>query len=124
MNSNNWQTLFLIAQGEGGGGGAPTWDIYSFIPFIAIGVLFYLMLIRPERKKRSEMNKMLENLKKNDHVVTIGGIYGVVVNLGPKAEEVTIRVDEGSNTRIRVLRSAISRVLTNDDGTDEKSSAR
>ena len=48
-------------------------------PFLMIAVLFYLLMIRPERRKRAELAEMLQNLKKNDRVVTIGGIYGTVV---------------------------------------------
>ena len=84
-------------------------------PFIVIGVLFYLLMIRPERRKRAAMSTMLDHLKKNDRIVTIGGIYGVVVNVQQGSDDVTIRVDEGSNTRLRVLRSAISRIVTDED---------
>ena len=65
-----------------------------------IGVLFYVLMIRPERRKRAELSQMLANLKKNDRVVTIGGIFGTVVNVQQGLEEVTIKVDEGSNTKI------------------------
>lgn len=82
---------------------------------LLLGVMFYLILIRPERRKRAEMSKMLEELKKNDRVVTIGGIYGTVVNVQKGSEDVTLRVDENNNTRMRVLRSAISRVVTDTD---------
>ena len=53
---------------------------------------------------------MLDNLKKNDRVVTAGGIFGTVVAVQPDA--VVLRVDENANTRIRVQRSSISRVVT------------
>jgi preprotein translocase subunit YajC len=82
------------------------------LPWIVIGVLFYLMLIRPERRKRAELDQMLRSLKKNDRVVTAGGIFGTVVQASQDADEVTLRVDESNNTRIRVLRSSISRVIT------------
>lgn len=88
---------------------------------LLLGVMFYLMLIRPERRKRQEMTKMLDNLKKNDRVVTIGGIYGTVVNAQKGLDEVTLRVDENNNTRMRVLRSAISRVIS-DTNVEEKPS--
>jgi preprotein translocase subunit YajC len=83
-------------------------------PLLLIGVLFYFMLIRPEKRKQSEVARMQQNLKKNDRVVTIGGIIGVVVNAAQGSDEVTIRVDESSNTRVRVLRSAVSRVLSSE----------
>ena len=76
--------------------------------FVIIGVMFYMMILAPDRRKRSEHSRMLEALKKNDHVVTIGGIFGTVVNV--QQDEVTIRVDD--NAKIRVLRSSISRVET------------
>jgi preprotein translocase subunit YajC len=54
---------------------------------------------------------MLENLKKNDRVITVGGIYGVVVNVAKGSEDITIRVDDGNNTRLRVVRSAQPRTF-------------
>ena len=91
-----------------------------WFPFIVIGVLFYFLLIRPERRKRTEVSQMLDNLKKNDHVVTIGGIYGVVINAQKGSEDVTIRVDDGNNTKLRVLRTAISRVVSTARGRREE----
>jgi preprotein translocase subunit YajC len=110
----------LLAQ-EGGGGGPLSLLAGPIFPFIVIGVLFYFLLIRPDRRKRAELSQMLDNLKKNDHVVTVGGIHGVVVNASPGSEDVTIRVDEGSNTKLRVLRSAISRVASDEDGEKKES---
>jgi preprotein translocase subunit YajC len=107
----------LLAEADGGGGrGAFPFDM--LLPFVAIFFLFYFLMIRPERRKRAEMSLMLENLKKNDRVVTIGGIHGVVVNVQKGSNDVTIRVDE--NTRLRVLRTAISRVLSDEDVDDKK----
>ena len=98
-------TGILLAQADGAA--APGWDMW--VPFVIIGLMFYLLLIRPERKKRAEMTKMLNNLKKNDRI-----------NVTPSSEEVTIRVDDSNNTRIRILRSAISRVQS-DGESDDKS---
>lgn len=85
-----------------------------FLPFLFIAVLFYLLMIRPERRKRAELAEMLRNLKKNDRVVTIGGIHGTVVNTQKDSDEVTIKVDESTNTKLRMQRSAIARVLASD----------
>lgn len=84
--------------------------------FAIIGVLFYFILIQPERRKKAEMARAMDNLKKNDRIVTIGGIFGTVVNVQKGNEDVTIRIDDNSNTRMRILRSAISRVINADDG--------
>ncbi|MBP86091.1 MAG: preprotein translocase subunit YajC [Planctomycetaceae bacterium] len=91
-------------------------------PMIIIGLLFYFLIARPERKRKAEMNDMLGNLKKNDRVVTVGGLYGVVVNVSKDAEDVTLRVDDSNNTRLRVLRSAISRVIVDSDNSGSKDS--
>jgi preprotein translocase subunit YajC len=93
------------------------------IPFLVIGMLFYLLLIRPERRKRLEMDKMLEGLNKDDQVITAGGIWGVVVNASKGSEYITVRVDEGNGTKLRILRSAVSRVITNDSSTATKESS-
>jgi preprotein translocase subunit YajC len=100
---------------------AGTWDMINmFWPILAIGVMFYLLLVMPERRKRAETTKMQESLKKNDRVLTIGGILGVVVNTQKGNDLVTIRVDESNNTRIDVLRSSILRVLGDDKASGDK----
>lgn len=81
-------------------------------PILLIGLLFYLLLVRPEKRKQADVQRMQQSLKKNDRVVTVGGIVGVVVNAAQGSDEVTLRVDENNNTRLHVLRSAVSRVLS------------
>ncbi|HEV7279998.1 MAG TPA: preprotein translocase subunit YajC [Pirellulaceae bacterium] len=91
--------------------------IGPFVPILLIGVLFYFLMLQPERKKQADQKKMLSEMKTNDQVVTIGGILGVVSNMSDKY--VTLRIDEKSNAKIRVLRSSISRVLSADDLKEE-----
>lgn len=88
--------------------------LQALFPIIAIGALFYFMLLRPERQRKAQMASMLDNLKKNDRIVTVGGIYGTVVNSQPGTSDVTIKVDESNNTRLRIQRSAIARVVTDE----------
>ena len=73
-------------------------------------IVGYLLLMRPEQKRRKEMEELLANIKKNDKIILGSGICGTVVNAEPKSMYVTIRVDESTNTKLRVLRSAIIRV--------------
>ena len=117
-----WQTMPLLAQGaEGGaagGGGDGSALLLQFLPFIAIGVLFYFLLIRPQRGEQARRLAMLSAVKKNDRVVTIGGIYGVVTNVHREADEVTIKVDEATNTKLRVTLSSIGRVLGDEPSAD------
>jgi preprotein translocase subunit YajC len=78
----------------------------SFLPIALIFIIFYFLLIRPQKKSQQEHQKMLTELKKNDEVVTSGGIYGTIVNI--QDDIVTLRVDD--NTRIKVQKSAIARL--------------
>lgn len=87
------------------------------LPMLMIMVVFYFLMIRPERRKQAEQTRMLQSLKKNDRVVTIGGIHGTIVNASPESDEVTIKVDESTNTKLRMQRSAIARVLASETAT-------
>lgn len=90
-------------------GAGPSW---SMLPvFAIIGVMFYMMLIRPQRREQQQRQAMIEALKKSDRVVTIGGIYGVVTNVRKELDQVYLNVDEKNNTVIRVTMGSISRVL-------------
>ena len=81
------------------------------LPFVAVGLLFYFLMIRPQRKEQSRRELMLAAVKKNDRVLTAGGIYGVVTNVHREINEVTIRVDETTGTKMRVTLNSIATVL-------------
>jgi preprotein translocase subunit YajC len=75
-------------------------------------VLMYFLLFRGPRKKQQEHKQMVQSLGKNDRVRTIGGIIGTVVDI--KDDEITLKVDESNNTKIKVATSAIGKNLTRD----------
>jgi preprotein translocase subunit YajC len=83
--------------------------------FAIIAVLFYFLILRPQKSKDQQFRSLVENLKETDRVVTIGGIYGVVTNVQREAGIVTLRVDESTGAKIRVNTSAIARVITDDE---------
>ena len=87
--------------------------------FLVIGVLFYLMLIRPQRKEQQQRQAMIDAIKKSDRVVTVGGVYGVVTNVRKELDQVSLNVDEKTGTVIRVTMGSIARVLR-DEPTAEK----
>ncbi|MBQ6506523.1 MAG: preprotein translocase subunit YajC [Clostridia bacterium] len=64
--------------------------VTTFLPMVLIFVVFYFMLIRPQRKKDKKVKEMLNNLKAGDRVCTIGGIYGTII--GIKDDTVTLSV--------------------------------
>lgn len=80
--------------------------LFQFVPLVLVMVIFYFMLIRPQKKQERERHDMLGKIKKNDEVVTSGGIHGVVLNV--KDKTVTLRIDD--NVKVEIDRSAIARV--------------
>jgi len=119
LNLFGWACGWILAEGDApapGGGGL------GLLPALAgVVVLFYFLMLMPDRKRQKTHRQALEALKKNDRVVTIGGIYGVVTNVQRETDEVTIKVDEATNTKIRVTLNAIARVASEDSAADEKS---
>lgn len=79
----------------------------QLFPMLLIFAVMYFMLIRPQMKQQKELARMQSKLKKNDEVVTGGGIHGTVVNV--KDGVVTLRVDD--NVRIDVEKNAVTRLL-------------
>ena len=94
------------------------YTLVQLLPMILIFVVFYFLLIRPQRKKDKEAKQMLANLKVGDRVCTIGGIYGTIVRI--KDDVMTIEVGE-NKTQLVFARWAIRNVeqlsVTNDSET-------
>ena len=82
--------------------------IAQVLPILAIGLVFYFIVIAPAAKQRKKAAAMLSSLKKGDRVVTSGGIYGTIQGVEP--EFVYLKIAE--NVKIKVSRSAVSGVLT------------
>ncbi|MDD5687090.1 MAG: preprotein translocase subunit YajC [Elusimicrobia bacterium] len=88
---------------------APGVSIFtSLMPIFLIFIVFYFLLIRPQGKKQKELQKMLNNLKKGDRVITTSGIYGNVNEI----QENIVKLKISENTNIQILKSAISIVVT------------
>jgi len=113
VNSTNFSDLVLLAQDPGGGGAAGPLEflLNPLTLMLLIFFMFYLLMIRPQRQEQAKRQAMLAGVKKNDRVVTIGGIYGVVTNVHREADEVTIKVDEATNTKLRITLSSVARIL-------------
>ncbi len=95
-------------------------DGNMWVPLSIIMVLFYFMILRPQKNKEQSFRSMIDNLKEKDRVVTVGGIHGVVTNVQRDRDEVTVRVDESTGTKIRFSTSSITRVVTDEDKKEKK----
>jgi preprotein translocase subunit YajC len=99
----------LISPAYAQAAAAPTQSdsLFTFLPMIAIFVVFYFLLIRPQQKKQKEVRAMLENLSKGDEVVTAGGVVGRIAKLGDSF----IGLEVASGVEVQVQRSAVVQVL-------------
>jgi preprotein translocase subunit YajC len=82
-------------------------DLVSFLPMVAIFVVFYFLLIRPQQKKAKEAKAMMEALQKGDEIVTAGGVLGRISKLGD--QYLTIEIAPG--TEVMVQRGAVAQLL-------------
>jgi preprotein translocase subunit YajC len=94
-----------------GAGAQPVW--WNQVPILLFGVLMALWLFRQSRRDKQEKQKLLDNLQKNDKVLTIGGIYGTVVALGEQGDDVTLKIDD--DVKIRITRSSILRNISREE---------
>ena len=87
-------------------GGTEANPLLSFMPLVLIFVIFYFLLIRPQQKRQKELQKMVENLKKGDRIVTAGGVIGTVTSI--QNDYVVVKVGDNENTKIEILKSAVT----------------
>ena len=78
--------------------------LVQFFPLVLIFIIFYFLLIRPQKQKEKEHQKMIEGIDKNDEVVTLSGIHATVVNV--KEKTLILRIDE--NVKMEVEKSSIA----------------
>jgi preprotein translocase subunit YajC len=95
----------LFAQQDGGGA--------AMLPLYIVGfvVIFYLVMVRPQRQEQQKHREMLAALKKNDKVVTTGGIYGTVTSVDTATDRVILRIDDEKGVKVAIARSSVARVI-------------
>ena len=112
---NTYQTiLFLIGQ-SGPTQQPPGGAFGQFVPFILIFVIFYFLLIRPQKQKQKKLQRQVDAMRPGDKVITAGGIHGLIT--GIKKLSVTVKVD--NNTKIQFEKSAIATVISKNSGQSE-----
>jgi preprotein translocase subunit YajC len=114
ISSENQQITNTTVPTDANGVAAPVKKPQSspYNNLIFIGLIFvvmYFIMFRGPRKKQQQQQQMISALKKNDRVQTVGGILGTVIEVSET--EITLKVDETNNTKIKVLPSAVSRVV-------------
>jgi preprotein translocase subunit YajC len=87
--------------------GTPESSLLSFLPLVAMFVVLYFIMIRPQMKRQKEHKAMIEALAKGDEVVTAGGLLGKVSKLGDS----TLHVELTQGVEVQLQRSAVVQVL-------------
>jgi preprotein translocase subunit YajC len=89
----------------------------DFLPILVIGGIAYFLLLRPAMRQEKERKALRSSIKKDDKIITSSGIYGVVISVSDKEDEVVVRIAD--NVRIRMIKAAIDRNLTNEEAARE-----
>ena len=78
------------------------------VPLLLIFVVFYFFIIRPQKKREDERKRMIEAVRKDDKIVTAGGLHGTVT----KVDETSVLVEVATNVKLRIEKSALASVTT------------
>ena len=91
-------------------------SLLTFLPLMFAALLVYFMFSKkPEQRDNAKTKELLDNLKKNDRIVSAGGILGTVVSVRGDSDHITIRIDENTNTKMQILKQSVIRVLKDDE---------
>jgi len=82
----------------------PQSTLLGFMPLILIFVIFYFLLILPQQKKQKKQQAMIDSLKSGDEILTLGGLFGKIVEV--KAEAFILEIASG--TKVKISRAAVS----------------
>jgi preprotein translocase subunit YajC len=112
------QAMILLADDPPQQG--PGWT--PFVPMILIGLVIYMLVLRPMKRQEQERQALAGNLKKNDEVLTNAGIYGTVVDISETDDKITVRVAD--NVRLKMTKGSVLRNLTNEEAAKQAKAAK
>ena len=81
--------------------------ITALVPFILVFVIFYLLIVMPQKNRQKKHQNMVEQLKPGDQIITSGGIYGTIMGVQPDRIELKV----AANTKIDITKSAVAVIL-------------
>lgn len=126
----DWQSILMLAQeaadqAAGAGDAKPPGmpGLFSNIMFPVLLTVAVVLLLNPFGKREDKKQKeLIASLKKNDRVLLVGGIYGLIVQVRPEGDEVVLKIDEDLGTKITVTKAAILRKIDKAEAAQEKPS--
>ncbi len=119
--SELWTQLPVVFAQDANGGSF--WS--TFVMLAPIPLLFYFLFIRPQQQTEQKRKSMLDTVKKNDKVLTTGGMYATVISIDATHDKVVLRVDDERGVKLAFTRASIARVLdSSSDKSSDKSSEK
>ena len=113
--------LFLSAAQQQGPGAAPGGNLFgALLPFILVFVIFYLLIIMPQRKKQKRHQEMVEKLSPGDRIITSAGIFGTV--MGVQKDRIELKI--AANVKIDITKSAVGVILGASDKPESEVTTR
>ena len=106
MTTASLLTVLAAASGAAGTpAGPPAW--VQFLPLVAMGFIFWFLILRPQMKRQKEHLAKVAAIKKGDQVVTAGGLLGKVI----KVDEHYVDLELGQNVRVKAVKSTIGDII-------------
>ena len=102
--------MLFLAEAAGPGGGS---FIQLIIPFALMFGIMYFLMIRPQKKKEKERKESISRVRRNDKVVTSGGIHGKVLNV--KENIIILNIDDKKEVTMKIDKNAISTVVPSEE---------
>ena len=96
---------FLAAAAAGTPAGPPQW--VQFLPFVAVGVIFWFLILRPQMRQQKAQKAKIESIKKGDQVLTAGGLLGKVL----KVDEHYADLELGPNVKVKAVKATIGDII-------------
>ncbi|CAM3988705.1 Sec translocon accessory complex subunit YajC [Novosphingobium lubricantis] len=97
--------LTILSAAAANAAGPPAW--MSFLPLVAMGFIFWFLILRPQMRQQKEHRAKIAGLKRNDVVVTAGGLVGKVIKL----DDHYVELELGPNVKVRAVRATIGDVV-------------
>jgi len=88
---------------------SPGGMLSMLLPFILMFVVMYFLILRPQKRKEKDRKALLSRAKKNDRIVTAGGVHGTITSI--RENEIILRIDDAKDVKVKLDRSAIAAVL-------------
>jgi preprotein translocase subunit YajC len=104
-------TIFAQAAPAAAGKPEAVSPLMQYLPLLPIPFVFYFLMIRPQQQQEKKRRDMINQLKKNDKVVTAAGMYGTVISVDEEGDKVQLRLDDDGKVKITFTKASIVRVL-------------